>query len=135
VKEIPSVYLETTIPSYLAARPSNDRLIAAHQLVTHDWWKTAKSRFRLFVSEEVLYEIQHGDPVYAARRLTLVDGIEILPNSADVERLVKTYFKRLGLSGAAMTDLPTLHTQWRTNWIILSRGIVRTLPMDRLSSV
>ncbi len=33
------VYIETTIPSYLVARPSRDLLIAAHQQITRDWWE------------------------------------------------------------------------------------------------
>ena len=43
-----AVYLETTIPSYLAARPSRDLLIAAHQQITQDWWDTRRSAFDLF---------------------------------------------------------------------------------------
>jgi hypothetical protein len=34
------VYIETTIPSYLVARPSRDLLIAAHQQITREWWET-----------------------------------------------------------------------------------------------
>jgi hypothetical protein len=33
-----SVYLETTIPSYLAARPSGMLAVAADQQSTHAWW-------------------------------------------------------------------------------------------------
>jgi hypothetical protein len=33
----PRVYLETTIPSYLAARSSRDTVIAEHQQTTHGW--------------------------------------------------------------------------------------------------
>ena len=36
-----SVYVETTISSYLTAAPSRDLIVAAHQQVTHDWWRTA----------------------------------------------------------------------------------------------
>ncbi len=45
-----SVYLETTIPSYLAAKPSRDLVTAAHQQITHEWWETAHERFDFFVS-------------------------------------------------------------------------------------
>jgi hypothetical protein len=37
----PTVYIETTIPSYLAARPSRDLITAAHQQISHDWWLNA----------------------------------------------------------------------------------------------
>ena len=43
---MPSVYIETTIPSYLTAAPSRDLIIAGHQQITHAWWRTAKDRFQ-----------------------------------------------------------------------------------------
>ena len=48
-------YLETTIVSYLAAAPSRDILIAAHQQITREWWER-RNRFNLFVSEAVVQE-------------------------------------------------------------------------------
>jgi len=36
----PRIYLETTIASYLTARPSRDLVTAAHQQITRDWWET-----------------------------------------------------------------------------------------------
>ena len=51
---MPTVYLETTIPSYLAARPSRDIIIAAHQQITRDWWRDARERFDVYISEAVL---------------------------------------------------------------------------------
>jgi len=41
------VYFETTIPSYLAARPSRDSLIAEHQQLTRDWWESRGPAFDL----------------------------------------------------------------------------------------
>lgn len=103
---MPSVYLETTIPSYLVARRSRDLITAAHQEITHEWWTTASDRFDLYTSEAILKEIRAGDPDYAAQRLELVADFDVLAFSADVELLVRTYFSRLGLSGTATTDLP-----------------------------
>ena len=34
----PTVYLESTIPSYLAARLSRNLIVAAHQQITRQWW-------------------------------------------------------------------------------------------------
>lgn len=34
-----TVYIETTIVSYLTARPSRDVVLAAHQMLTRDWWR------------------------------------------------------------------------------------------------
>jgi hypothetical protein len=55
-------YLETTIPSYLAAHPSRDLIIAARQQITHEWWRDARKRLDLYVSAAVLDEIRSGDP-------------------------------------------------------------------------
>jgi hypothetical protein len=103
---MPTVYLETTIPSYLAAFPSRDLVIAGHQQITHDWWRTAHDRFDLYVSEAVLSEIRVGDPDGAVRRLAYVDGLPILAVNDDVRALVNVYDKRLGLEGRARGDLP-----------------------------
>jgi hypothetical protein len=45
----PRVYLETSIISYLTARPSRDIIIAAHQELTNEWWENRRKRFDLFV--------------------------------------------------------------------------------------
>jgi hypothetical protein len=47
------VYIETTIPNYLAARPRRDLPIAAHQQITRGWWEFRGPAFDLYVSEPV----------------------------------------------------------------------------------
>jgi hypothetical protein len=69
-----SVYLETSIISYLTSLPSRDLITAAHQELTRMWWST-RGRFDLFISQAVLSEAAAGDPEAAARRLGAVSGI------------------------------------------------------------
>ena len=102
---MPTVYLETTIPSYLAAFPSRDLIIAAHQQITHDWWRTARKHFELYISEPVLDEIRAGDPNVIMRRMDFVDGLPVLKITDDVRQLVHEYDRRLGLTGRARADL------------------------------
>ena len=102
------VYLETTIPSYLAAKVSRDLVIAAHQQITQDWWQTARSRFSLYISEAVLDEVRAGDPEAVERRLRFVETLPVLAINEDVRRLTRHYDKTLGLSGKARADIPHL---------------------------
>ena len=103
---MPTIYLETTIPSYLAARPSRDPIVNAHQQITDEWWRDARKHFELYVSEAVLTEIRIGDPDAAARRLATVEGLPILEINDDVRYLAHVYAQSLDLTGRAKADLP-----------------------------
>lgn len=46
----PSLYLETSLISYLTNDPSPNMIVAAHQQITREWWKTRRSAFELFIS-------------------------------------------------------------------------------------
>ena len=69
-----SVYVETTIASYLVAKPSADRLTAVRQELTKKWWDT-RHKYALMISPEVVREISMGDLHYAERRKTLLANI------------------------------------------------------------
>jgi hypothetical protein len=74
----PSVYIETTIISYLAAHPSRDVVVAGRQTITHDWWANHRHRFELRISALVEEEMNRGDTEAAARRRNLIAGIPSL---------------------------------------------------------
>lgn len=57
----PRVYVETSVISYLTARPSRDLVMAAHQEVTREWWQNQRAAFELFFSEAVRSEAAMGD--------------------------------------------------------------------------
>jgi hypothetical protein len=100
-----TVYIETTIPSYLAANPSRDLVTAAHQQVTHEWWLTARQRFESLISDAVVAEISAGDATMAAKRLELVSGLRVLSLDDGVRKLVHLYRSRLGMPKRADGDL------------------------------
>jgi hypothetical protein len=50
----PKVYVETSVISYLTARPSRDVVVAGHQQTTREWWRTCRDRFKLVASQLVL---------------------------------------------------------------------------------
>ena len=85
----PRLYLETTIPSYLVARPSRDLRIAADQETTQEWWDERRVDFDLFISETVLREVSRGDPEMAAARIASLRGVRVLPGTSLANRLAK----------------------------------------------
>ena len=74
----PRLYLETTIPSYLVARPSLDVRLLADQQATHEWWNLRRGEYELFISETVLLEVSRGDTAFAAARLASLRDILLL---------------------------------------------------------
>jgi len=72
------IYIETSIVSYLTARPSNNLIASAWQNATIDWWETQKNRFELFISEVVIEEAGRGDETAASKRLAALEDIEVL---------------------------------------------------------
>ena len=95
-----SVYIETTIVSYLTARSSRDLVQRAHQQLTRRWWRTRRSQFDLYVSPLVLQEAAGGDSLRARRRLAALKEVPILDATSDAMRLAAA----LSGSGAVPTQ-------------------------------
>ena len=74
----PTAYIETSVVSYLAARPSRDVVVAAYHEVTREWWRDAAARFHLTTSELVLAECRAGDRIAARARLAPLEGVALL---------------------------------------------------------
>ncbi len=100
----PKVYLETTIVSYLTARPSRDLITAAHQQITQQWWQTQRARFDLFVAPPVLQEAQAGDPDAAARRVAVLQTIPLLMLSEEAAGLAQALIAPGPLPANAVVD-------------------------------
>jgi hypothetical protein len=101
---MPSVYLETTIPSYLTAWRSPELVMAARQQITRDWWETRRRDFELFVSQLVIDEASGGDASAAARRLEVLEGIALLDFGDDANALSKLLMRELLLPTRAESD-------------------------------
>ena len=83
------VYLETSIISYLAARPSRDIIIAAHQELTNEWWENRRKRFDVFVSQLVIQEAKAGDKNAAQKRLDILEQMPLLELNEKVISLAR----------------------------------------------
>lgn len=99
-----TVYVETTIVSYLVASPSRDLMLAAHQQATHQWWAIERLRYRCVTSEEVLREAAYGDPEMSRRRLAALAGMAVLPADATVRQLAKDILIEQLLPASVISD-------------------------------
>ena len=84
-----SVYIETSIPSCLTARPSRDVRAVAWQQITSEWWDTARQNYELFTSELVITEASAGDQAAAERRLLVLGDIPQLDVDDQAEKLAE----------------------------------------------
>jgi predicted nucleic acid-binding protein len=98
------VYLETSIISYLAARPSRDLITAARQQITHDWWARRRPAFEICLSELVAAEAGAGDPAAAEKRLQLLRDLPSLRISDEAVALAQDLLKAAGLPARAAAD-------------------------------
>ena len=100
----PKIYIETSVISYLAACPSRDLVIAAHQQITHDWWRKHRGDFDLYVSEIVEQEARGGDQDAAKRRLEILEGIPSLNLTEEVYSLARPLTENVPLPETATVD-------------------------------
>ena len=82
------VYIETTVVSYLAARPSHDVTLASRQQATLQLWEEYSNNFEFVISNVVISEAREGNPVAAQRRLEVLANLPVLDMSSEAIMLV-----------------------------------------------
>lgn len=100
----PSVYIETTVISYLTARPARDLIMAARQQITREWWEEKRASFSLFVSPLVLREAAAGDRDAAARRMAALEGLQVLDMAESAMLLAKELVDRKAVPATQPED-------------------------------
>ena len=100
----PFVYIETTIISYLTAKPSRDLVIAAHQQITVEWWADVRPQVDCYVSPFLIDEASRGDAVYAQKRLDEIVNFTVLEVNEEIEDLAREYFAALQIPEKAKID-------------------------------
>jgi hypothetical protein len=100
----PLAYIETSVVSYLTARPSRDLLTAARQAWTREWWEIAPIHWEMAISELVIEEAGRGDPQAAALRLNALKRIPILSNSNEARVLARSLVEAGALLPAESED-------------------------------
>jgi len=98
------VYIETTIPSVITARPSRDIGNLYHQEVSREFWENERHKYDLFISKYVLEECSKGDTDAAKKRMELLKDVTLLDINKETEKLAEEYFKCLNIPEKAKTD-------------------------------
>lgn len=100
----PTIYIESTIPSYLTARDSRDLLKLSRQIATRQWWDLILPDYDPVISEYVTQEIRDGDPHAAKLREKAIQDFKVLKTDDQVERLAKVILKRIHIPKKAELD-------------------------------
>jgi hypothetical protein len=99
-----SVYVETSLVSYLTAPQNQNIITAANQLMTQEWWKNYRSKFELFTSQLVIDEASQGNATEASKRLAILKDIPMLTLNEEVVKLGQLFLKEKGLPLKATDD-------------------------------
>ena len=129
------VYIETTIPSYLTARPSRDIVQAARQQLTREWWDVERRNYDLCISQIVLDEAAAGDAEAAQRRMAVIDTLPLLDLTFEVDGLAETSMQYGLLPPNASRDAVHIAVTAVHQVHFCSRGIVGILPTPLSSEI
>ena len=83
----PRIYIESSVISYLAARPARDVVVLARQEISHEFWLWAPAHYEFCTSELTRLEIARGDPSVARRRLEYLGDCRILEDVPEAQAL------------------------------------------------
>ena len=100
-----TVYIESSVVSYLTAKSSRDLVIAAYQQITREWWNSESTKYDCFVSDFVFDEISRGDSNAASERMKAIENFKKLSLNQTVLDLAKHYEKGLGIPEKSKLDL------------------------------
>ena len=98
------LYVETTVISYLTARPSRDIVIAGHQESTRQLWAILSSQFDTYISALVYQEARRGNPEQIEKRLEAIRPFPMLGIDDDAKVLSEKIIAEKAIPGEYPED-------------------------------
>jgi predicted nucleic acid-binding protein len=89
----PSVYIETTIPSFYYEVRTEPEMIARRES-TRAWWERERSRFDLYASIFTLAELEEGEYPGKQEALSLIQALPVLRITPEIESIAEAYMNR-----------------------------------------
>ena len=83
------VYIETSVISYFASKPSRDLVVAGRQEITREKWPKILELFEPYISALAIQEVEQGDPDAAQKRLAAISDLSVLAISDEAEKLLQ----------------------------------------------
>ncbi|HBC86758.1 MAG TPA: DNA-binding protein [Lentisphaeria bacterium] len=100
-----NVYVETTIPSYLVGKRTDNIIILGHRQITSEWWQRRRKEYKLFISDVVIEEISAGNPSFAEKRIELLAGIPVLDYNPKIEPIAAKYMRHFSFPDKLFRDV------------------------------
>ena len=97
------IYLETSVISYLAARPSDNAVNASRQYFSYQLWQR-RDRLGLVISDAVLMEASAGDQQAVSNRLVFCNALPRLDLPVDALKLAEQLVAMQAVPSGAFTD-------------------------------
>ena len=88
------IYVETTVVSYLTAKPSRDIMIASHQEATREPWPKLLTKYDAYISALVFEEAKRGDPDQAKMRLAAIEPFPLLDIDDEARSLAENFIAK-----------------------------------------
>jgi predicted nucleic acid-binding protein len=116
----PTLYLETTIPSFVIGDISPVLVTAAHQAATRFWWAEKRDSYRIFISPVVIGEIERGKSEFSEQRLLLIKNFPLLEVTDSIIQLSSKLHRYLALPLSAETDVlhVALACQYKMDYLL-----------------
>lgn len=100
---MPTVYVETTIPSYYHETRRSIQ-VAAWRGATRTWWDQYRDGFDLVVSRFVLAELARAPATKGRRALALVESLPILEEPPELSTVAEFYVSNRAMPLSAAGD-------------------------------
>lgn len=100
---MPTVYIETSIPSYYFETRRSPQIIAWRE-ATRNWWKLERPQYDLITSRVAIEELERIPTAKRARCLRLMGDVRLLPDPPKLKETVATYVESLLMPRFPLAD-------------------------------
>jgi len=134
-----TVYIETSVVSFLVSSPSRHVETAWRQKLTRDWWRLRRPLFHCVASDAVLEEAREGDATQSRLRIEVLARLTTLRLNEPAQALAETLMGTGILPANAGLDALhlALATVYRADYLLTwnCRHLANAVMLRRLEPV